>query len=311
MQILISGSLAYDRIMDFPEKFSDHILPDKIHILNVCFLVNGIKEQFGGTAGNIAYNLAILGERPTILACAGRDFDGYKSWLESLGLPVHGIRIIPEELTAGAYITTDKADNQITGFNPGAMKYPCLYEINGCEPSSTLAIVAPGNVEDMVGYSRLYQERKIPYIFDPGQQVPVLSRDNLVEMLTGSLLFISNDYELELIMRVTGRSKTELLEQTPSIVTTLGERGALVSTADGDVEIAAVPALTVLDPTGAGDAFRAGLIKGLSMGKGLVDAARMGTVAASFGVECQGTQCHRFSEQDFWARYESHFGPRQ
>ncbi len=153
MKILVSGSLAYDRIMDFPEKFSDHILPDKIHILNVCFLVNGLKEQFGGTAGNISYNLALLGERPLILAAAGKDFENYGKWLSSLGLPLDGIRCIDDEFTAGAYITTDKSDNQITGFNPGAMKYPCSYAIDGLEPHDTLAIIAPGNVDDMTAYS--------------------------------------------------------------------------------------------------------------------------------------------------------------
>lgn len=308
MRILVSGSLAYDRIMDFPEKFSDHILPDKIHILNVCFLVNGVKEQFGGTAGNIAYNLALLGEQPTILACAGKDFDGYKKWLERLGLPVDGIRVIFEELTAGAYITTDKADNQITGFNPGAMRYPCLYEMDGCDPADTLVIIAPGNVEDMLMYSRACRERGIPYIFDPGQQIPVLSSEHLLAMLTGSRLFISNDYELELTLRSTGLKKSDLLERTEAVITTLGERGATLTTPDGEVAISAVTTLRVLDPTGAGDAFRAGLIKGLSMQKNLVEAARMGAVCASFGVECQGTQCHRFSLDEFWQRFDAHFG---
>lgn len=308
MKILVSGSLAYDRIMDFPEKFSDHILPDKIHILNVCFLVNGLKEQFGGTAGNIAYNLALLGEQPTILACAGKDFDGYRRWLESLGLPVDGIRVIFEELTAGAYITTDKADNQITGFNPGAMKYPCLYEMDGCDPADTLAIIAPGNVADMIMYSRACREREVPYIFDPGQQVPVLSTENLMEMLTGSRLFISNDYELELTLRSTGLKKSELLERTQAVITTFGERGSTVTTSDGNMTIPSVTASAVLDPTGAGDAFRAGLIKGLSMDKSLLEAARMGAVCASFGVECQGTQCHRFSLEEFWKRFDTHFG---
>lgn len=308
MQIFVSGSLAYDRIMDFPEKFSDHILPDKIHILNVCFLVNGIKEQFGGTAGNISYNLALLGERPTILACAGKDFEGYFQWLRSLDLPVEGIRIVPEEFTAGAYITTDKADNQITGFNPGAMKHQCLYEVDGCDPNDTLAIIAPGNVDDMITYSRVYRERNIPYIFDPGQQVPVISSDHMMEMLAGSYLFISNDYELELICRAVGVKREQMLDHTPVVITTLGERGSVVRTREWEVSIPAIPGLRVLDPTGAGDAFRAGLIKGLAMGKHLVDAAAMGSVCASFGVECQGTQCHRFTQEDFWTRYEAHFG---
>ncbi|HMK37010.1 MAG TPA: carbohydrate kinase family protein [Desulfomonilaceae bacterium] len=309
MKIFISGSLAYDRIMDFPEKFSDHILPDKIHILNVCFMVNGLKEQFGGTAGNIAYNLALLGECPLILASAGKDFGSYEAWLRELGLSVHGIRKIPDEFTAGAYITTDKADNQITGFNPGAMKHQCMIPLNGEDPSDSLAIVAPGNLDDMLAYSRCCKEVGIPYIFDPGQSIPALSPEKIVEMITGSKLTISNDYELELITRSTGLSKSDLLDRTEAIITTLGERGALMATRRSDVHIPAANPARVSDPTGAGDAFRAGLIKGLVLGKNLVDAAKLGAVCASFGVECQGTQCHRFSLEEFWARHEANFGP--
>jgi len=308
MRILVSGSLAFDRIMDFPEKFSDHILPDKIHILNVCFLVNGLKEQFGGTAGNIAYNLALLGERPFILASAGKDFDSYEKWLTDLGLPLDGIRRIPDEFTAGAYITTDIADNQITGFNPGAMRHPCQYDIDGSNPAETLAIVAPGNLDDMLTYSRAFKERSIACIFDPGQQIPALATESLLEMLAGCTLFISNDYELEMVMRSTSKSKAELLEMAGGIITTLGERGAVVMLPHETVEIPAARADRVLDPTGAGDAFRAGLIKGLTQGKSVVEAARMGAVCASFGVECQGTQCHRFTMDDFWVRHQAHFG---
>jgi adenosine kinase len=308
MQIFVSGSLAYDRIMDFPEKFSDHILPDKIHILNVCFMVNGMKEQFGGTAGNIAYNLALLGERPLILATAGKDFGSYEKWLREIGLSLDGIRGIPEEFTAGAYITTDKADNQITGFNPGAMRHQCLFSLDGSDPGESLAIIAPGNLDDMVDYSMECKQKGIPYIFDPGQSIPALSAEKIVEMVTGSKLMISNDYELEMITRSTGLSKSDLLERTEAVITTLGERGALHSTKEGDVQICAAKAQVVSDPTGAGDAFRAGLIKGLVLGKDLTEACKMGAVSASFGVECQGTQCHRFSLGEFWARYEANFG---
>lgn len=308
MKIFISGSLAYDRIMDFPERFSDHIFPDKIHILNVCFVVNGVKEQFGGTAGNIAYNLSLLGERPLILAAAGKDFTHYGEWLRSNGLSVDGIRVVLEELTAGAYITTDKADNQITGFNPGAMKHPSLFNIDGDDPAECLAIVAPGNVEDMLTYSRAYRERGIPYIFDPGQQIPVLSSENIVEMITGSKMVISNDYELEMITRSTGMDMPALLDRTEGVLTTLGENGSILRTRDAQTEIPAARATRVLDPTGAGDAFRAGMIKGMVEGKSLVDSARMGAVCASFGVECTGTQCHRFTIEDFRARYEADFG---
>ena len=172
MQIFVSGSLAYDRIMDFPGRFADHILPEKIHILNVCFMVNGLTERFGGTAGNIAYNLALLGEKPVILATAGKDFGPYREWLTKLGLPLDGIKEIPEEFTAGAYITTDLSDNQITGFNPGAMKHRSEYKFDGVDPAAALAIVAPGSLEDMLAYTRAYKARGVPYIFDPGQSIP-------------------------------------------------------------------------------------------------------------------------------------------
>lgn len=304
MQIFVSGSLAYDRIMDFPGRFTDHILPDKIHILNVCFLVNGLKEQFGGTAGNIAYNLALLGERPLILASAGRDFDSYENWLKGLDLSLEGIRRISDEFTAGAYITTDQSDNQITGFNPGAMRHPCLYEIDGADPAESLAIVAPGNVDDMVNYAASFRQKGLPYIFDPGQQIPALTADALMDAMTGSKMFISNDYELEMVVRTTGLEKSALLERTESVITTLGDRGAVVSTREGNVHVPAIKAEGVLDPTGAGDAFRAGLIKGIVMGKTLPEAARMGAACASFGVECQGTQCHRFTLDEFWKRHK-------
>jgi adenosine kinase len=308
MEIFISGSLAYDRIMDFPGRFSDHILPDKIHILNVCFIVNGLIEKFGGTAGNIAYNLALLGERPQILATAGKDFDRYETWLREHRLSMQGIRRISEELTAGAYITTDQADNQITGFNPGAMKYPSLFKFDGVDPPKTLAIVAPGNLEDMYTYARIYREKNVAYIFDPGQNIPEFSGDRLLEMITGSSLLVSNDYELEMIMRATGFDKAQLLQHTGGVITTLGENGSLLCTRDQEVKIPAARASKVSDPTGAGDAYRAGLIKGLVTGESLTEAARIGAVCASYAVECHGTQEHRFSQEEFWARYQANFG---
>ncbi len=307
MNILVLGSLAYDRIMDFPDKFSNHILPDKIHILNVCFMVNGLRELFGGTAGNIAYNLALLGERPIILACAGKDFDSYERWLSGFSLPLNAVRRVEHEFTAGAYITTDLSDNQITGFNPGAMKEPCLQDIDQYDPNDTLAIVAPGNIDDMTTYPELFRQKKLPFIFDPGQSIPALGPEKIVQGLTGSKIFISNDYELEMVMRSTGLSKRDMLERTEAIITTFGENGSLVTNANDEIRITPAPPAKVSDPTGAGDAFRAGLIKGLVMGKSIVDAARMGSVSASFGVECQGTQCHRFTLDDFWRRFDSTF----
>ena len=308
MQILVSGSLAYDRIMDFPGKFADHILPEKIHILNVCFVVNSLKEKFGGTAGNIAYNLALLGEKPLILATAGNDFDRYQTWLSKHDLPLSGIRYIDKELTAGAYIITDMADNQITGFNPGAMKYPSLQKFEGVDPQEALAILGPGNVEDMVTYSRTYKRHKIPYICDPGQQISSLSGEQLVEIVAGSKLLISNHYELEMIIQATGLDKGDILKSTKAAISTLGEDGSILFTPHMKVEIPATMASQVNDPTGAGDAYRAGLIKGLAMEKDLVEAARMGATCASYAVECHGTQEHCFTQEEFWERHHATFG---
>ncbi len=307
MKIFASGSLAYDRIMDFPGKFEDHILPEKIHILNVCFMVNGLTEKFGGTAGNIAYSLSLLGEKPLILATAGKDFDTYETWLHQHNLPLSGIRKIPEEFTAGAYITTDKADNQITGFNPGAMKYPSLYKFDEVDWKEAIAIIAPGNIEDMINYGRIYKEYRIPYIFDPGQSITALSGEQMTEIITDSEMLISNDYELEMIKKATELENSDLLKITKSIITTLGENGSIVYLQDQETKIPSAKALVVSDPTGAGDAFRAGMIKGMVTGKDLITSAKMGAVCASFSVEHHGTQEHKFTQEDFWNRYKANF----
>jgi len=307
MNIFVSGSLAYDRIMDFPGRFSDHILPEKIHILNVCFMVNGISEKFGGTAGNIAYSLALLEQPSTILAAVGRDFDAYEGWLRQHGLPLTGIRRVESEHTAGAYITTDLSDNQITGFNPGAMRHPSLYRFDNENPAETFAIISPGNMEDMLYFSRFYKERKIPYIFDPGQQIPVLSKDLLLEMITGSEILIANDYELQLIEKAISLTRSELLNLTRAVIVTMGENGSIVCINHQEIKIRVARAKQVVDPTGAGDAYRAGLIKGLISNKDLPNAAQMGATCASFAVECYGTQEHYFSAQEFQERYQENF----
>jgi adenosine kinase len=223
-------------------------------------------------------------------------------------LPLDGIRLIPEELTAGAYITTDMGDNQITGFNPGAMKYPSLYEVDHAQVPEKLAIIAPGNVEDMVSYSMDYKEHKIPYIFDPGQQITSLSADQLNDVVSGSKFLIANDYELELIIEKTGLKKNELLERTEAIIVTLGENGSTIIRAQDETRIGVAKPSKVLDPTGAGDAYRAGLIKGLVLGKELSQAASMGATCASYAIEHQGTQEHAFTLDEFWTRYRQNFG---
>ena len=299
MNIIVSGSLAYDRIMDFSGYFSDHILPDKIHVLNVCFQVNGLKEKFGGTAGNIAYALTLMGEKPVICATIGHDYQRYLEWLNKNGIVTDHIRIIEEEFTAGAYITTDLSDNQITGFNPGAMKYPTSPDFDGLDSGETLVIVAPGNLEDMTNYPRICKERGIAYIFDPGQSLPMWEGNNLVQAIEGCRILICNDYELDLIMSKTGLKKESLLERVGAIITTLGALGSRISTPDRDVHIPIAKTRKVDDPTGAGDSYRGGLISGLIRGKDIEQCAWMGSVCASFTVESYGTQEYRFTPEEF------------
>ena len=309
MQIYVSGSLAFDRIMTFPGRFSDHILPDKIHILNVCFLVNGLEEKFGGTAGNIAYTLALLNEKPLILSCAGKDFDPYAAWLTGFGLSMGGIRRDEEQHTAGAYITTDQSDNQITGFNPGAMGTPCGYEFGAVDAGADLAIVSPGNIEDMLGLPEVYKAKGVRYIFDPGQQITALTGEQMLAAITGSFALVTNDYELEMIVQATGESREQLQERTGAIVTTLGEQGSVIRQNGDTTDVPPAQAAATVDPTGAGYAFRAGLIKGLAMGRPLADAALLGSVAASYCVEQRGTQAHSFTLEEYASRYEDNFGP--
>ena len=299
MDIIVSGSLAYDRIMDFPGHFSDHILPEKIHFLNVCFQVNGMKEKFGGTAGNIAYSLTLMGEKPRISATIGHDFQRYFEWLSKNGISTEDIKVIEEEFTASAYITTDRADNQITGFNPGAMRYSSSMNFDRLNPGEALVIVSPGNLRDMVDYPRACKARGIDYLFDPGQSLPMLEAEDLVQAIEGCRILISNDYELDLIMSKTGLSKSALTDLAGTIITTLGEAGSRVFTSTGEIPIPPVKPKKVEDPTGAGDSYRGGLISGLVRGMDIEQCARMGSVCASFAVECYGTQEYRFTSEEF------------
>jgi adenosine kinase len=313
MNILVSGSLAYDRIMDFPGKFSDHILPDKVHVLNVCFMINELKENFGGTAGNIAYALSLLGESPTIIATAGRDFDSYRDWFKNNKIPTENIKIIEEELTAGAYITTDQSDNQITAFNPGAMKFSSSYDFESVAHDDTVAIVSPGNLDDMFNFSKIYKQKDIDYIFDPGQSLPAWSKERLIEMIGGSKIFICNDYELQLTQEKTSMTIDDILEKTEIVVQTKGEYGSVVilkehgKTKSIDIPVARVD--SVKDPTGAGDAYRAGLIKGFFLSDNdIIHAAKIGAVTAAYCVEVYGPQNFNFTRESFNKRFEEAFG---
>ena len=299
MNIIVSGSLAYDRIMDFPGKFSDHILPEKIHVLNVCFQVSGMREKFGGTAGNIAYALRLMGEKPAISATIGHDYEKYFKWLAKNSINTAGIKIIDEEFTAGAYITTDEADNQITGFNPGAMKYTSSLDFSKLDPRRTIIIVSPGNFEDMVNYPHFCKDKGIDFIFDPGQSLPMWDVQDLIRSIKGCRLLIVNDYELELIIHKTGLAKKKLIEMAGTIITTLGEQGSQISTANSEIKVPVVKPRKVEDPTGAGDSYRGGLLSGLVRGQDILQSARMGSVCASFAVERYGTQEYSFTMEEF------------
>lgn len=305
MNIIVSGSLAYDRIMDFPGRFSDHILPDKIHMLNVSFQVNGIKVRFGGTAGNIAYALTLLGEHPIISASIGHDYHDYFEWLEKNEISTRNIKTISNELTACAYITTDQADNQITGFYPGAMKYPASLDFANFDPGDTLVIISPGNLEDMINYSRLCKAKGIDYIFDPGQSLPMLDAADLSQAINGSRILICNDYELELTANKTGLRKQDLLKLTSTLIVTRGELGSQIFTREGEMSVPAFKPQKTIDPTGAGDSYRGGLISGLMRGLSLEHCAKMGSVCASFCLEYYGTQEYHFTPEEFNARLNS------
>ncbi len=309
MALYVVGSLAFDRIMTFPGKFEEHILPEKLHILNVCFLIDRFEQKRGGTGGNIAYSLALLGEKPVIVACAGWDFGEYETLLTELGLPLDGIRITNEYITAGAYITTDLASNQITGFYPAAMNLPSTYDFPNADPERDIAIIGPTNVDDMKRLPALFREKGIRYIFDPGQQIPVFSGEELLEAMTGSAVVIANDYEIELICQQTHKTRNELRALTGCLIVTMGEEGSIVYEAGGQSRIGIARAERVVDPTGCGDAYRAGLLKGMNAGLPMPDCARMGAVCASFCVEHAGPQEQSFSLADFAARYQAAFGP--
>ncbi len=308
LNILVSGSLAIDRIMDFPGYFRDHILPDKIHNLNVAFNISELRENFGGCAGNIAYNLALLGERPVVLATAGNDFEAYEKWFKKqsaggFNINLSQVKIIKNKPTASAYIITDKDDNQITGFNMGAMSIP-RGKFNEKLLKSSLAIVSPGNISDMENYARTYQKKKVKYIFDPGQAMTALSKEVLKMASEGAEIVIGNDYEIELLKKRTGWTEDKLLDKVKRLIITKGDKGSEIISSAGAVKIKAVKAKRLADPTGAGDAYRAGLIKGLVMGWPLEKCAKLASAVASYAVEKYGTQNYCFTWKDLEGRYK-------
>jgi adenosine kinase len=304
--ILVSGSLAYDKIMDFPGLFRDHFMEGKLHTINVAFLIDTLSEKFGGTAGNIAYNLALLGEKPTILATAGPDIEREKKWLESHGVDCSAIHIIPGGVSATAYMITDKANNQIAAFYPGVAFTPYGTDIPA--ETASLAIVAPGCIDDMSAFTELYRAKGIRYFYDPGQVITALSADALQSGIAGAEALFLNDYELAMVVQKTGWNEAELVQRTGVVVVTLGEHGSRIITKMGEERVAAVPATTLVDPTGAGDAYRAGFIKGYVAGLPMRASAQLASTVAVFAVESYGTQEHAFTLDGIHQRYEKAYG---
>jgi len=306
-KILVTGTIAYDRIMDFPGYFKDQILPEKIHILNVSFLVKELKESFGGTAGNVAYNLNLLGVQPSIVGnMGGKDFLLYRNWFKKNRIDLSQIKILPNQHTSSAYIITDQADNQIAGFYPGALSVPITKK-----PFSTkgvkMAIICAQNLVDMVKLPEIFKRKKIPYIFDPSQQVTSLTGPKLKAAISGSRVLIGNDYEISLISKKTGWSIQQLLKKTEILVTTLGVKGSIIRQGSKVYKIKPAKPKNTSDPTGAGDAYRAGLIYGLLRNWPLPKVGRLAGLVSVYTVEKYGTQTHKFTWKELERRYWQNF----
>lgn len=306
LTFVVSGSLAFDRIMDFPGRFRDHILPEKIHLLNVSFGVERFTEHFGGTAGNIAYNLALLGARPTIVAAAGSDFSPYRRWLTRNRVDLSGVQVDGDERTAAAYIITDRDDNQITGFHVGAMRSPGRFPVTVARRAA-LAIVSPGNLGDMLALPGRYRRMRVPYWFDPGQQLTSMTGAQLRSAVNGAQGLIANDYEVTLALKKMGWTMRQLLHKTQLVVTTLGPKGSKVQQGSAVITVPPAKPKSALDPTGAGDAFRSGFLFGLASRWPIPVAARFGGLTAVYTVEAYGTQTHRFTWADLRKRYRKNF----
>jgi adenosine kinase len=307
MKILICGSIAFDNIMVFRGRFKDHILPDKIHILNVAFLVPDLRREYGGCAGNIAYNLKLLGGDPLIMATVGDDAGPYFERLDALGLARTHVRAVPGSLTAQAFITTDLDDNQITAFHPGAMAQSHLNRIDG-SLGAGLAIVAPDGREGMVAHVTDLAAAKVPFVFDPGQQLPTFSGADLLSIIDAAAYVAVNDYEGQVLADKTGRSLEALARMVDALVVTKGAWGSTIYAGGERHEIPAVKPTELVDPTGCGDAYRAGLLYGIAAGFDWPTTGRLASLLGSIKIAARGGQNHRATRAEIGALYQRQFG---
>ncbi len=308
MSVLICGSMAYDNIMVFQDQFKNHILPDKVHILNVSFLVPEMRREFGGCAGNIAYNLNLLDTSLALpMATVGKDFESYAYWMDSHNINRKYIKVIEDAYTAQAFITTDLDDNQITAFHPGAMNHSQENNISDVS-SCSLGIVSPDGRDGMLKHAQQFTEKNIPFIFDPGQGLPMFNGEELIQFIEQANWVTVNDYEWQMMKEKTGLSKKEITEKVEALIVTRGGEGSHIYTKEGLIEVPIVEPESISDPTGCGDAYRAGLLYGLVNNMDIEIAGKIASLMGSIKISCHGTQNHTFTIDEFMSQLESKFG---
>jgi len=305
---LICGSVAYDTILVFPDRFKAHILPDKLHTLNVSFLVPDMRREYGGCAANIAYGLNLLGDRGIAMATAGEDFAPYRERMVSLGLSVEHIKVVDGTFTAQAFITTDLDDNQITAFHPGAMQFAHLNKVSDAGSGVTLGIVAPDGRQAMIDHAAQFEAASIPFIFDPGQGLPMFGGDEVKTFIRQARWVAVNDYEWGMLQQKTGLTVEQVASQVEALIVTMGAEGSIIYTAGRTLRIPCAKPKAVIDPTGCGDAYRAGLIHGLLRGLDWETIGRTASLMGAIKIESRGPQNHRFTRTEFDQRYRDNFG---
>ncbi len=309
MTVAVTGSMAFDYIMSFPGKFADHILPDQIEILSVSFLVDSMRRERGGTAGNIAYNLALLDQHVLLMAAVGQDAPEYIAGLRERGVDISGVLTLSNDFTASFFVSTDQANNQIASFYTGAMAKSTRISFHSQDYEAIkLVIISPNDPQAMVKYVKECKELALPYLYDPSQQIPRLTPAELVQGIEGAKLLIVNDYEFEMIKNQTGLSESEIQAKVETLIVTQGERGAMIRTDSQEFQIPIAKPSRIADPTGVGDAFRAGLITGMMRGYPWGVAGRLGAIASAYVLEQHGTQRHSYTRQQFADRYRQAFG---
>ncbi len=307
MSALICGSFAYDTIMVFHDRFKHHILPEQVHILSVSFLVPDLRREFGGCAGNIAYNLKLLGGDALPMGTVGMDFLSYKDWLQRWEINCRHVTTIDHAYTAQAFITTDLDDNQITAFHPGAMNFAHQNKVTDAK-GVKLGIIAPDGREGMIEHAAQFAQAGIPFMFDPGQGMPMYNGDELMTFMEQATWAAFNDYELQLMQQRTGQSAQELAKSVEALVVTHGAQGSTVYTKGKQIKVPAARPAVLADPTGCGDAYRAGLLYGLNKGCDWETTGRIASLMGAIKIEKHGTQNHRFTQEEFAARFKESFG---